>query len=177
MPQKHVPNCSEIGTLNPIVGIIGLMQANEVIKIITETGKPLINKILIYNSMENSQFLMNLRPEFPLAKVKTLFNNDTYFDVRCQIQDESLLIEAEELKKRIHDENLKIISVIENQTISFPFSVDIRMPLSELDPAKLESYSASKIVVICQKGISSYTATKKIKKKYYPCIIMKYDLG
>ena len=39
MPQKHIPNCSEIGTLNPIVGMIGLMQANEVIKIITGIGK------------------------------------------------------------------------------------------------------------------------------------------
>ena len=81
--------------------------------------------------MENSQFLMNLRPGFPLAEVKAIFNNDTYFDASCQIQDESLLIEAEELKKRIQDDNLKIISVIENQAISYPFPVDIRMPLSE----------------------------------------------
>ena len=166
MPEKHVPNCSEIGTLNPIVGIIGLMQANEVIKIITETGKPLINKILIYNSMENSQFLMNLSPRFPMEKVESLFHNDNYFDARCQIQDESLLIEAQELKKRIKDDNLKIISVIENQSIPHPFPIDLRMPLSELDPSKLESILDKKIVVICHKGISSYTATIKIKEIY-----------
>lgn len=33
-----IPNCEEAGTLNPIVGIIALMQANEVIKILTNTG-------------------------------------------------------------------------------------------------------------------------------------------
>jgi len=82
------------------------------------------------------------------------------------VQDESLLIEAQELKKRIMDDNLKIISVIENQSIPHPFPVDLRMPLSELDPSKLESFATSKIVVICQKGISSYTATQRIKKIY-----------
>ncbi|MGB5323308.1 ThiF family adenylyltransferase [Lutimonas sp.] len=166
MPQKHVPNCSEIGTLNPIVGIIGLMQANEVIKIITETGKPLMNKVLIYNSMENTQFLMKLQPTFPLKEVETIFNDNEYFDARCQVQDPSLLIDADELKKSIHDKNLKIISVIENQSVSLPFPVHLRMPISSLDPSKLESFTEDKIVVICQKGISSYTATEEIKKKF-----------
>jgi adenylyltransferase/sulfurtransferase len=166
MPQKHVPNCSEIGTLNPIVGIIGLMQANEVIKIITGTGKPLMNKVLIYNSMENTQFLMKLQPTFPLKEVETIFNDNEYFDARCQVQDPSLLIDADELKKSIHDKNLKIISVIENQSVSLPFPVHLRMPISSLDPSKLESFTEDKIVVICQKGISSYTATEEIKKKF-----------
>lgn len=166
MPKKHVPNCSEIGTLNPIVGIIGLMQANEVIKLITETGKPLINKILIYNSMENSQFSMKLKPDFPLTEVDAIFNNNSYFDARCQVQDESLLIDADELKKRIDDGNLKIISVIENQSVPPPFPIDLHMPLSSLDPSKLESFTENIIVVICQKGISSYTATEQIKKQF-----------
>lgn len=166
MSKKHVPNCSEIGTLNPIVGIIGLMQANEVIKLITETGKPLINQILIYNSMENTQFSMKLKPSFPLTDVEAIFNNDRYYDARCVVQNESVLIHADELKKIIHQKNIKIISVIENQTIQSPFDVDIHMPLSSLDPAQLTSFTHEKIVIICQKGISSYTATQQIKQAY-----------
>ncbi len=166
MPKNHVPNCSEIGTLNPIVGIIGLMQANEVVKIVTGTGQPLINKILIYNSMENSQFLMNLSSDFSKAKVEAIFNDDLYFDARCQVQEESLLIAAQELKKQITDQNVKIISVIENEPRTYPFSIDLKMPLSQLDPSNLESIIDKKIVVICHKGISSYTATKKIKEIY-----------
>ena len=61
IPVEHIPNCAEIGTLNTIVGIIAMMQANEVIKIITHTGKPLINQVLIYNIMENSQFSMKIK--------------------------------------------------------------------------------------------------------------------
>lgn len=166
MPKKHVPNCSEIGTLNPIVGIIGLMQANEVIKIITNTGRPLINTILIYNSMENTQFRMKLQPEFPLKEVARIFDQNTYFDARCHVQDESLLIDATALKKKIHDDNIKIMSVIENQSLPLPFPVDLRMPLSGLDLTKLGAYKETELIVICQKGISSYTATERIKKEF-----------
>lgn len=56
-----IPNCEEAGTLNPIVGIIALLQVNEVIKLITKTGKLLVNQLLIYNALENSQFKMKLR--------------------------------------------------------------------------------------------------------------------
>ena len=34
-------------------GIIGLIQATEVIKFILKKGKPLINKFLVYNSLES----------------------------------------------------------------------------------------------------------------------------
>ena len=54
----------------PIVGIIGLMQANEVIKLLTNTGSILKDKILIYNSMENSQFTMKLERGYSLKKIK-----------------------------------------------------------------------------------------------------------
>ena len=39
-PKNQVPNCAEVGTLNPIVGLIGLLQANEVIKVLCELGQP-----------------------------------------------------------------------------------------------------------------------------------------
>lgn len=177
MPKKHVPNCSEIGTLNPIVGIIGLMQANEVIKIITGTGQPLINKILIYNSMENSQFVMQLQQSFLLTQVQEIFNNNSYFDSRCAIQDSALLIDANDLKKKIHDEKVKVISVIENQSIALPFPVDLNMPLSSLDMSKLKPFENTELVVICQKGISSYEATQKIKMAFPDMLVYSLKNG
>lgn len=164
MPSKHVPNCAEIGTLNPIVGIIGLMQANEVIKNITGTGKPLINQILIYNAMENTQFTMGIKPGFPLEKVKAIYDKETYFEAKCLPQDPSLLINAIELRNRLPDAQLKIVSVFEDATQAFPFPVDLHMPLSALDPTKLSAFQGDEIVVVCQKGISSYEAVLQIKK-------------
>src|SRR5690606_19253182 len=46
-PQKDtVPNCSEIGVLGVLPGIIGSMQANEVLKIILGIGSTLSGKLL-----------------------------------------------------------------------------------------------------------------------------------
>lgn len=59
-----IPNCEEAGTMNPIVGIIALLQANEVIKLITRKGNLLVNQLLIYNVLNNSQFKMKLKKKF-----------------------------------------------------------------------------------------------------------------
>jgi len=166
MPQKHVPNCSEIGTLNPIVGMIGLMQANEVVKIITGIGELLTDKILIYNSMDNSQFIMNLKSTFPIEKVAAIFKKESYFDASCEVQDNALLIEAIQLKNKLATGNLKIISVIGDKDHAIPFPVDLKMPNSRFDANKVEPFLSHELIVVCQKGISSYAATKKIKKLY-----------
>src|SRR5690606_22626466 len=51
-PQKDaVPNCSEIGVLGILPGIIGSMQANEVLKIILGIGSILSGKLLCYNAL------------------------------------------------------------------------------------------------------------------------------
>ena len=166
MPKKHVPNCSEIGTLNPIVGIIGLMQANEVIKLVTGLGEPLENQILIYNTLDNSQYRMNLRPSFPKSRIKDYYASETYFDATCEVQEKALLIESSELKKRLASKDLKILSVIENEEVKHPFKIDLRMPVTKFDSEKLEPFLDHDIVVVCHKGISSYSTTKRIKKKF-----------
>ena len=55
-PVNKYPGMSS-GIYSVIPGIIGLMQANEAIKIATGAGEPLSGKILIYNAL-NSQFLL-----------------------------------------------------------------------------------------------------------------------
>ncbi len=173
MSKQQVPNCSEVGTLNSIVGIIGLMQANEVLKLITATGKPLINQLLIYNSLENSQFKMKLKKSFSKEKVAEIFEKETYFDPNCEVQNEALLISADQLKaklsSRIASGSLEIISVIEDRSAPLPFEVDAKIPLSKLDDLFeriKHSRDVEQYVIVCNRGISSYTATQRIKEKY-----------
>lgn len=166
MPQKHVPSCSEIGTLNPIVGMIALMQANEVIKIITETGTLLTNKILIYNSMDNSQFMMNLKSVFSKERIADHFKKESYFDAKCEMQDPFLLIEADQLRTKLHEGKVKIMSVIADPNFPMPFAVDLIMPNSKYDAAKLTPFMNSELVIVCQKGVSSYAATKRIRNEF-----------
>ncbi|MGI9531996.1 HesA/MoeB/ThiF family protein [Lutimonas sp.] len=166
MPQQHVPNCSEIGTLNPIVGIIALMQSNETIKLISGIGKGLADQILIYNAMDNSQYKMKLNPKFPVERIAKIYNKENYFDPGCEVQDPLLLIDASEFKKRLDKGSMNILSVIGDSSYSYPFDIDLRMTNSKFDAAKVAPLLQHELGVVCQKGISSYAAVKKIKKAY-----------
>jgi adenylyltransferase/sulfurtransferase len=162
---RDIPNCEEAGTLNPIVGIIALLQANEVIKIITGSGKPILNQLLIYNALSNSQFKLKLSPTRDL-NFKEIFSNATYLDANCEIQDSELLITARQLKKKLKDKTLEIINVSNDLSIEPPFKVHTKVPYTSFKVENLKPNLDKTYVVVCNKGITSYSATLKIKKKY-----------
>ena len=169
IPTNYIPNCSESGTLNSIVGIIGLMQTNEVLKIVTGIGKPVKNALLIYNSLENSQFKMKLEGRNNQLKIKEFFENENYLADTCDWQEEALLIDINEFKAIIdaYRNNWIIISVAENFNILYPFKVDLQLPLSSFDPNEIKFQADKKYLFICQRGITSYTATE-VFKEFYP---------
>src|SRR4030066_2366407 len=51
-PAGLVPSCQEAGVLGVLPGVIGTLQAVEVIKLILGIGKPLIGKLLLYNALD-----------------------------------------------------------------------------------------------------------------------------
>jgi adenylyltransferase/sulfurtransferase len=127
--------------------------------------------------MENSKFEMKLKPGFPLSKVEQIFYTDDYFDARCQLQNASLLISADQLKKRLTNMNLKIVSVIENTEVPIPFRVDLKIPLSRFDPLQLKEISSHEVVIVCHRGISSYTATEQMKRTYPQAMVYSLKDG
>ncbi|MDG2193435.1 MAG: ThiF family adenylyltransferase [Polaribacter sp.] len=169
-----VPNCEEAGTLNAIVGIIAMQQVNEVLKLITGIGTLLINKLLIYNSLENSQLKMQLTSldschSERQRRILEIFNKETYVDAYCETQNSAWLISADALKKELlNSEQLKVIivSVIENQETNYPFSIDKHISLSELNTHNLVVEEDKKYVIVCQQGITSYQVTKSLKKTF-----------
>jgi len=187
MPKNAIPNCSEAGTLNPIVGIIGMMQANEVIKIISQIGKPLKNQILIFNSSDNSQFKMKLDVEKTCDNVGKrgilkIFKNDDYLDENCspnsyREQNENLLISFEEFTQDIENKNRVIISVIEDVETKLPFEVNYKIPFSKFDVDTLIIDSNKSYIIICNKGILSYTATINLKNKYPELNVLSLESG
>jgi len=56
----EVLNCSEGGVLGVLPGMIGTMQATEVIKLITGLGKTLSNRLWNYNALTQEVFIMEL---------------------------------------------------------------------------------------------------------------------
>jgi sulfur-carrier protein adenylyltransferase/sulfurtransferase len=160
-----IPNCEEAGTMNPIVGIIALLQANEVIKIITKIGKLLLNQLLIYNVLENAQFKMKLKKNEDL-NISEIFEQSNYLQLNCTFQDEKLCISASKLRVELYDNQIEIISVINNLDTVIPFKVNRKIPHKVFEIANFKPISNKKFVIVCNKGISSYDITLKIKEKY-----------
>lgn len=47
----QAPNCAEVGVLGVVPGIVGLLQANEVLKLILGIGTPLIGRLLMLDAL------------------------------------------------------------------------------------------------------------------------------
>lgn len=159
-----IPNCEEAGTLNSIVGMIATQQVNEVLKLITGIGKPLTNELLIYNSLQNTQLKMKLKPTILKEKIANLFKAQTYFDIACSTQNKDWQISSKELKERMNDKNIELIAVLPN--LKLPFNVHQTIPIQEFSANKIDVDFTKTYVMICQRGFNSYRATEKLKAKY-----------
>lgn len=159
-----VPNCEEAGTLNAIVGLIATAQVNEVLKIITGVGKPLNNELLIYNSLQNTQLKMKLKSIFTKDKISKIFKVQTYVDAACANQNPDWQIAPEELREKLTNENIEIIAVLNN--LKLPFKVHQTIHINQFDAEKIEVDHNKTYVMVCQRGLNSYRATERLKKKY-----------
>jgi molybdopterin/thiamine biosynthesis adenylyltransferase/rhodanese-related sulfurtransferase len=159
-----IPNCEEAGTLNSIVGMIATQQVNEVLKLITGTGTLLTNQLLIYNSLQNTQLKIKLKPIFLKEKIAKLFKVQTYLDAACAAQNVDFQISATALKQKIKDANLEIIAVLND--LKLPFNVQQTIHINDFDADKIIIDKSKTYIMVCQKGLNSYKATVKLRNKY-----------
>ena len=68
-PPGEVPSCAEGGVLGVLPGIVGVIQATEVVKLLLGEGKPLVGRILAYDAMEMKfrEFKQRRNPECPVC--------------------------------------------------------------------------------------------------------------
>lgn len=50
-PPGTVPSCEEAGILGALTGVIGTLQAMEVLKLVTGAGEPLVGRLLLYDGL------------------------------------------------------------------------------------------------------------------------------
>ncbi len=70
-----VPDPETHGLLNTVPGVIGMLQATEVLKLVLEIGEPLIGKLMLYDSLSAGlqQIRLSKRPDCPICgKYSTL---------------------------------------------------------------------------------------------------------
>ncbi|KQS81329.1 thiamine biosynthesis protein ThiF [Rhizobium sp. Leaf384] len=50
-PPGTVPSCAEAGIVGALTGVIGTLQAMEVVKLLTGAGDPLVGRLLLYDAL------------------------------------------------------------------------------------------------------------------------------
>ncbi len=95
-----VPSCAEGGVLGVLPGIIGTLQANEVIKLILGLGRPLIGRLMTFNAldMEFRTFKIRRDPTCPVCGTNPTITEPIDYEQFCgmPILDEKSLIETKE---------------------------------------------------------------------------------
>ena len=68
-PPEMAPSCGAAGVLGVMAGVMGLLQANEVIKLAAGIGEPLIGRLLLYESLGTSFTELKVRrdPACPIC--------------------------------------------------------------------------------------------------------------
>jgi sulfur-carrier protein adenylyltransferase/sulfurtransferase len=172
-----VPNCSESGVLGVLPGIVGALQANEVIKLILGIGVSLSSKLLLIDALTNEQKVLEIsKSETEIQKVlasKDKFSTQNY-DILCGIDSKdpalnaestSTQINAQKLKKIMATETVQIIDVRENwEKPKFPELNAVNIPLSEFKQNLKLIQRGLKTVVYCQKGGRSMKAIALLKE-------------
>jgi molybdopterin/thiamine biosynthesis adenylyltransferase/rhodanese-related sulfurtransferase len=68
-PPELAPSCGANGVLGVMAGVMGLLQANEVIKLVAAVGEPLIGRLLLYESLGTrfTELKVKRDPECPIC--------------------------------------------------------------------------------------------------------------
>lgn len=170
VPPAATMSCNEVGVLGVLPGIIGSMQAAEVIKIITGVGSPLCNRLLTFNVLNNSFYTIEVLKqelhEVVYPKTKEAFMNFNYelFCDAAKIDDE---ITSEEMEAMCRNELVWLIDVREMEEEPVIQREDcIKIPMSTFE-SRLNSLPVDhKMVFICHSGKRSKLALQILKKRY-----------
>jgi len=173
-PPGLVPSCAEGGVLGVLPGIIGSLQANEVIKLILGAGDPMIGRLLLFDALQMRFRELKLRrnPECPVcgenATQKELIDYEQFCGIPSgpAADSDEIDISVQELKALLDaGEKVTILDVrnepeyeicrIEGSTL-IPVA-DLGERLGELDPREL-------IVAHCHHGPRSTRAVALLKQ-------------
>ncbi len=161
----EVPDCAEAGVLGVLPGIIGNLMANETIKLIVGMGKPLTNRLLTYNSLENTFYEIELSHsnKHPAPVDKTDFESWDY-ELSCSVDSCVNEIDLEAFEKYILIKNAIIVDVREQGELPIINTFDhLHLSLSELKQNPV-GFKEDTIVLFCQSGKRSLQAAALLIK-------------
>lgn len=162
--SSNSKNCVDAGVMGISVGIIGMFQANEVLKMVLGIGNILSGELLIYNMLNNDQ------QKFDLVKINTIAISRLDFEKKYNVvvNNKVLEITAEAALKQMGNPDVLFLDVRNEEELpKISLLNSIQILLSDLE-ANLDQLDSNKtILVYCQSGIRSKKAAEMLKKKQF----------
>lgn len=170
-PPGLVPSCAEGGVLGVLPGIVGSMQANEVIKVITGVGEPLSGRLFIFDALnfETRTFKVKRRDDNPLNGKNPTITKLIDYEFFCGLKEEKPVKEItvqEFFDWQVRGEKFQLIDVRE------PHEYEAANIGAELIPLASVAANAGRfsrdvpVVVHCKSGARSAKAIRELEEKF-----------
>ena len=162
---SQIPDCAEGGVIPTLAGIIGCIQANEVIKYITKTGELLQGKILMFDAqtLQNRIIKIGNATNTKITKLKETVTVPT--------------ISVTDLKKGLAEQKVDLIDIRTNDERAHFNIGGNHIPLENIYAYFEYSDKNKKTVLYCASGKRSGEAVKVIKKKYPDANVFSLENG
>jgi sulfur-carrier protein adenylyltransferase/sulfurtransferase len=176
-PPGLVPSCAEGGVLGVLPGIIGVIQATEILKLALGIGSSLVGRLLLYNALDMTFRELKLRrdPECPLCGERPTITTLIDYPAFCGLVPESAApalnsdeVTVRDLKQALDNPQLgiKALDVREpaEQQIARIDGVPL-MPLSTLAQRYTELDPDATYYIHCHSGVRSLKALQFLRQR------------
>lgn len=177
-PPGLVPSCAEGGVIGVLPGILGSIQANEVIKVISGVGEPLAGRLFQFDAAEFKTRIYQLAkdPENPLTGTNPTQKGLIDYDFFCSIQPDETEVSEKVVRREISVATLRdwmqagrdfqLIDVREPYEYAIANLGGKLIPKGNV-PEQLDQIDRHREVVIhCRSGKRSQDVIDLLRKKY-----------
>jgi len=170
-PPGTVPSCAEGGVLGVLPGIIGSMQASEVIKVITGIGEPLSGRLFHFDTLdfESRIFKIKSRDDNPLTGLHPSITHLIDYEDFCGTKELAPIkeITAAELRLWLSSgEKIQLIDVREPAEFQTGNLGGELIPLATVAENVHRFSKDGKVVLHCQSGARSATAIRDLEQQF-----------
>lgn len=168
-PPGLVPSCAEGGVIGVLPGILGSLQANEVIKVIAGIGDPLVGRLFLIDALSFETRTLKLQKRKDGIKIERLIDYEQF----CGLKLDKELAEVKELSVQEFDtlqnsgESYQLIDVRE----IFEHQIDNidggeHIPLGRISAAVEQIKTDRSVVLYCRVGERSADAIRELEGKF-----------
>lgn len=166
-PLGLVPSCAEGGVLGVLPGIIGSLQASEVIKILTGIGEPLVGRLFLFDAASFTTRTLKIKKN-PNTSITTLINYEEFCGIPSANEPSDLKeITVQELKQMMDDKaNFQLIDVREPYEYSIVNLDGELIPLATIATADAKIERNKKVIFHCRTGKRSAEAIRELERLF-----------